>query len=149
METRLRVLLVLAGLPTPEVQVTVSADGRTFRFDLAYPQERIAIEYDGAHHFDSEAQKKADVRRNDPLRREGWTIVSVVSRGILRDPAGTIDQIAWLLTDRGRSVRRSAEWTVHFPQAARDRRGLPGGLSPAPAESCDSAMRDFSPHQTR
>ena len=116
METRLRVLLVLAGLPTPEVQVTVSADGRTFRFDLAYPQERIAIEYDGAHHFDSEAQKQAAVRRNDPLRREGWTIVSVVSRGILRDPAGTIDQIAWLLTDRGRRVRRSAEWTVHFPQ---------------------------------
>ncbi|MFK4495194.1 hypothetical protein [Dermacoccus sp. GAS27A] len=39
-----------------------------------------------------------------------------MSRGILRDPAGTIDQIAWLLTDRGRRVRRSAEWTVHFPQ---------------------------------
>ncbi|HTK66607.1 MAG TPA: hypothetical protein VL595_29805 [Pseudonocardia sp.] len=48
METRLRLLLVRAGLPAPEVQYEL-VDQYGFvvaRFDLAYPEARLAIEYD-------------------------------------------------------------------------------------------------------
>jgi len=52
METRLRLLLVLAGLPVPVVQHELR-DHRgvvVARFDLAYPEALLAIEYDGLGH---------------------------------------------------------------------------------------------------
>ncbi len=49
METRLRLLLVLAGLPEPTVNVIVRGpDGEWLRrFDLCYPIFRLVVEYDG------------------------------------------------------------------------------------------------------
>lgn len=54
METRLRLLLVMNGLPGPEAQVELRAqDGRfVARVDLYYPEPGLALEYDGANHRD-------------------------------------------------------------------------------------------------
>lgn len=48
-ESRLRLLLVLAGLPEPEInRIIRTADGEWLhRFDLCYPALRLIIEYDG------------------------------------------------------------------------------------------------------
>ena len=46
MESRARMALVLGGLPAPAVQHLVVVRGRRYYLDLAYPQHRIAIEYD-------------------------------------------------------------------------------------------------------
>lgn len=52
METRLRLLLVLAGLPRPVAQHPVQdpLTRTAVRLDLAYPDRRIGIEYEGGHH---------------------------------------------------------------------------------------------------
>jgi hypothetical protein len=52
METRLRMLLMLAGLPRPEVQVSIYDDEGDLlgRPDLLYRVQRLAIEYDGGNH---------------------------------------------------------------------------------------------------
>src|SRR5207302_10800471 len=52
METRLRVLLVLAGLPRPEVQVSIQDDEGRFldRPVLLYRRQHLAFEYDGGNH---------------------------------------------------------------------------------------------------
>ncbi len=52
MESRLRLLLVLAGLPRPRARwVVQDPDTRTAVWlDLAYPDLRIGIEYDGEEH---------------------------------------------------------------------------------------------------
>ncbi len=49
METRLRLLLVRAGLPRPEVQWAVQDEAARSAvwLDLAHPEHRIGIEYDG------------------------------------------------------------------------------------------------------
>src|SRR5260370_33111117 len=54
MESRLRMLLVLARLPRPEVQVSVhDEEGRVLaRPDLLYRRQRLAIELDGGNHRD-------------------------------------------------------------------------------------------------
>src|SRR5713101_6549147 len=54
METRLRMLLVLAGLPPPEAQVSIHDDQGRFlgRPDLLYRLHGLAIEYDGGNHRD-------------------------------------------------------------------------------------------------
>ena len=70
METRLRMLLVLAGLPRPEAQVTIR--DRLHRFvgrpDLFYRDERLGLEYDGGTHRDSLAE---DNRRQNRLLQAG------------------------------------------------------------------------------
>ena len=52
METRLRMLLVLAGLPRPHAQVPIHDRSGRFlgRPDLYYPDVRLALEYDGGTH---------------------------------------------------------------------------------------------------
>lgn len=79
-ETRLRLLLVRAGLPRPETQFAVGS----YRLDLAWPDFKVAVEYDGAHHF-TEHQAKRDVQRDYALRKLGWTVIRVTS-GILGNP---------------------------------------------------------------
>jgi very-short-patch-repair endonuclease len=65
MESRLRLTLVMAGLPRPQAQVTLR-DGRHFlgRPDLYYPEARLCIEYDGDIHRD---QLTSDNRRQNRL----------------------------------------------------------------------------------
>jgi hypothetical protein len=51
-ETRLRLLLVLAGLPEPHVNLIIRGRDGSWRrrYDLAYEQLRLIIEYDGRQH---------------------------------------------------------------------------------------------------
>lgn len=68
METRLRLALVLGGLPPPRVQYRLIDRGVCVaRFDLAYPDARLAIEYDGDGHED-DLDRRRDVRAG----RLGW-----------------------------------------------------------------------------
>ncbi len=78
MESRLRVLLVTSGLARPVAQFVVTDPSGSFigRADLAYPDHRIIVEYDGSLHWD---QRRDDDRRRDAMRAAGWTVL-VASR---------------------------------------------------------------------
>jgi hypothetical protein len=50
-ESRLRVRLVLAGVPAPVTQYLIQRGGRFLaRVDLAWPEQKVAVEYDGLWH---------------------------------------------------------------------------------------------------
>lgn len=70
-----RLVIVERGFPLPEVNWPILApDGReVFRLDLAWPEMRIAVEYDGyvAH----EGRAAFDAAREEDLRRRGWIVV--------------------------------------------------------------------------
>lgn len=70
METFLRLSLCEAGLPEPSLQVR-PRPGSPFTGDLGYEEERIAIHYDGALHFDPR-QQTVDQRRNFAFELDGW-----------------------------------------------------------------------------
>lgn len=114
-ESRLRMLLILAGLPEPVLQYVVSASGRTRRLDLAYPELQIAIEYDGEHHFTSEWQFAQDALRLDALARDGWIVVRVIARDLYREPERVVERVASALRQRGESVVIDPAWREHFP----------------------------------
>ena len=79
MESRLRLLLVRAGFPRPEAQYVVRAPSGRFiaRVDLAYPDLRVAVEYDGrAAHPVGLAR---DRERAWELRQAGWVAVHVTA----------------------------------------------------------------------
>ena len=84
MESRTRVALVLAGLP-PEVQYPVVAGGRRYRLDLAYPEHRIAVEYDGAEHR-GQRRARLDLVREAALTAAGWRILRFDADVVLFQP---------------------------------------------------------------
>lgn len=115
METRLRLLMVLAGLPEPVVNPEVVAQGVRFRLDLCYPTIRLAIEYDGRQHRADLRQWDHDIARREWFDRHDWLFVVVVARGIYREPARTLARIATAIAHRGGSVPVLREdWRPHF-----------------------------------
>lgn len=89
METRLRMLLVLAGLPRPEVQVSLYDESGSFlgRLDLYYPNKRLAVEYDGATHRDS---LTSDNRRQNRLVDAGYRLLRFTAADVLSTPARVV-----------------------------------------------------------
>lgn len=74
-ESRLRWVLIAAGLPEPEINPTIVIRGRRVaRLDLAYRETRLAIEYDGDWHAET---VEYDRQRLDTLRSAGWTVLTV------------------------------------------------------------------------
>jgi Protein of unknown function (DUF559) len=83
-ESWVRVAVVRAGLPPPIPQFeVVTSEGVRYRLDLAWPDLRVAVEYEGAHHF-VDAQIVRDDRRLHDLAAAGWHVVRV-SATDLRD----------------------------------------------------------------
>jgi hypothetical protein len=74
-ETRLRMLIVEAGLPRPEVQWVVQDErARTAVWlDLAWPEQMIGIEYEGADHTSPDRVLR-DAGRYTRLVDDGWRI---------------------------------------------------------------------------
>ncbi len=118
METRIRLLIVLAGLPEPQVNFIVRlANGKwRWRFDLCYPDYKLIIEYDGRHHAYDDEQWSRDLERREWLDQDGWRIVIVVSEGIYENPLRTLQRVRAALEERGARVPKSfkQEWTRHF-----------------------------------
>lgn len=82
-ESRVRVALVVAGLqPVPQFEVHAAGEF-VARVDLAFPDARLAVEYEGAYHFADE-QIVRDDARYARLRAAGWRFIRV-SAADLRD----------------------------------------------------------------
>lgn len=57
-------------------ELTDTVTGRGVRLDLAWPDRRFAIEYQGDHHR-SPSQWRKDMTRRENLRLAGWTILEL------------------------------------------------------------------------
>jgi very-short-patch-repair endonuclease len=75
-ETRLRLLLHCSSLPDPVAQFRVvdEAGRRVARVDFAWPEHRLALEYDGAWHGEP-GQFRRDRDRLNRLTAAGWRVV--------------------------------------------------------------------------
>lgn len=98
METRLRLLLLGAGLDGLEPQFVVRNSAGSFvaRVDLAFVGAKVAVEYDGAWHW---RQRRADDRRRDALRDLGWTVLVVSAEDYYRFPRSIVARIEQALRD--------------------------------------------------
>jgi len=89
METRLRLVLILGGLPRPLAQVQLHDEHGQFvaRPDFYYPEQRLALEYDGASHRDSLA---ADNRRQNRLMDAGYRLLRFTAADVLSCPESVV-----------------------------------------------------------
>lgn len=85
-ETRVRLFLRGGGLPEPVAQYEIRYRGDfVARVDFAWPEHKVALEYDGAWHGGKE-QFARDRRRLNRLQEAGWRVVFVTAAD-LQDPA--------------------------------------------------------------
>jgi hypothetical protein len=84
-ESWIRLAIIDAGLPDPQLQLVVVLEGREFRLDLAYEKHRVAIEYDGREFHATRSQQLADEARRELLRAHGWIVIVVTKMDLDRD----------------------------------------------------------------
>ena len=101
-ETELRLRIVRAGFPEPEVNARlVNRYGAFMAFgDLAYRKYRVLIEYDGGQHRDDEAQFHRDIDRLDDVVEEDWRVIRV-DKSHLRRRATLVGRIRTALLAAG------------------------------------------------
>jgi hypothetical protein len=117
MESRLRLIWVLGGLPRPLVNVPLYAThtGASLgRPDLLDVEAGVVVEYDGAHHRDP-AQHRADNAREHLLEDAGLIVIRFDGHDTLVTQSKTIDVMRsarrrGLQRDR-RLDRWSTTWT--------------------------------------
>ncbi|MFE6236351.1 hypothetical protein [Cellulosimicrobium sp. NPDC057862] len=82
-ESLVRWLVVDAGLPHPEPNLTVTTWRGTYRLDLAWMAHRVAVEFDGAVKYsggeygDPRGRLLAEKARHDALVEAGWLVLRV------------------------------------------------------------------------
>ena len=96
METRLRMLLILAGLPRPRTQVEIRDRwGRVIgRPDLYYEEYKLGIEYDGGLHCDMLAE---DNRRQNRLLKAGVRLLRFTAGDVLGNPDRVVEEVRSML----------------------------------------------------
>ncbi len=102
METRLRLMIVLARLPEPACNAQIrSADGRFLaRGDLVLSRWKVLVEYDGWQHERDGRQRQRDRERREQLEAEGWRVI-VVTYEDMRAKRDVVRRVHAALVQRG------------------------------------------------
>jgi hypothetical protein len=95
METRLRMIIVQAGLPRPQVQWVVQdvAARTAVWLDLAWPEHRIGVEFEGGGHT-TPVQVLRDAGRYTRLVDRGWRIYRYTKYDVYGDPGRIVEELS-------------------------------------------------------
>ncbi|WP_181762916.1 endonuclease domain-containing protein [Rhodococcus spelaei] len=101
-ETRTRLLVVRAGFDKPDTQFLLVDDrGRLVaQVDMAWPEYRVVLEYDGDLHRERDRYAR-DVRRRNSIRRLGWDVVVATKELVVRHPDELLERVASALLAGG------------------------------------------------
>jgi very-short-patch-repair endonuclease len=80
-ETRVRLLLIDAGLPrlTTQIPVFDHVERRWYYVDMGWEDLKVGVEYEGDYHRTDRARYVKDIKKRDALTRLGWRVVWVLN----------------------------------------------------------------------
>ena len=80
-ETWLRLLVIKHGFPRPQTQIPVYDEFGVLVavFDLGWEELKIAMDYEGAHHWMSRARINHDIRKAEAVAELGWIDLRVTA----------------------------------------------------------------------
>jgi very-short-patch-repair endonuclease len=73
--------------------LSVRFDGESFRIDIAFPELKIAIEYDSPFTHSAPSRFRSDRRKWNILKRHGWVVLNYTWEQISTDWANTLAEI--------------------------------------------------------
>jgi len=95
-ESRLRVIVVTAGLSGLEANFPITTSGGfNYRADLAFPERKLIVEYQSAFH-ETPARFRADMTRISRLEADGWRVMQI-NADDLDDPIELVARIRHML----------------------------------------------------
>jgi very-short-patch-repair endonuclease len=107
METMLKQLLRRHGLPMPRFQFKIWHEGRFIgRVDAAYPEHRIAIEYDSYQHHIGGRAIDRDNERRAQLSGIDWETITFTASSIRRGGGAQLETLRRRLLGFGAAGRR-------------------------------------------
>ena len=85
MECRCTLVMLRHGLPQPvkHWKILIPELAHEATVDIAYPKQRVIIEYDGDAHRRDKRQYRWDERKRQALRAMGYTVIVVFADDIL------------------------------------------------------------------
>lgn len=93
-EARVVRLVRQLGLPEPRINYRVQVGGRRRYLDLAWPDAKVAVEFDGFVPHSVRRVFDDDRARQNDLVDDDWSVLRVTKTMLDRDPVGTFRQIA-------------------------------------------------------
>lgn len=80
-ESWLRLVLLRAGFPAPQTQIPVYDEyGQLVaELDMGWEQIKLAVEYDGDHHWTDRRQFRRDITRSEAVAHLGWIVIRVTA----------------------------------------------------------------------
>lgn len=87
MESEARLAMIDGGLTGfVEQHKVIDRDGREWRVDFAWPEFKLAIEYDGFDYHKSPTDLARDREKDNALREAGWTVLHITADDVRRHP---------------------------------------------------------------
>lgn len=94
MESESRLMMIDGGLPLPVLQYPiVDRDHRTWRVDFAWPEQRLAVEYDGVVWHEGPEAFAYERQRRAALQEVGWVVIPIIADDVRRRPWQTVRRI--------------------------------------------------------
>lgn len=94
MESETRLVFIDGGLPLPELQYEIVDNrGRRWRVDFAWPETKLAAEYDSAEWHANPDAFKHDRMKIARLQECGWTSIPIVVEDVRRHPRDLVARV--------------------------------------------------------
>jgi very-short-patch-repair endonuclease len=111
-ETRVLRMVHELGLPRPRVNYRVQVGGKRRYLDLAWPEAKVAVEFDGFVPHSTRRVFDDDRARQNDLVAADWTIFRVTKTMLDADPAGTFRPVAAVLARKSPHAAKDAQEQV-------------------------------------
>lgn len=99
-ELEMQELLSAFGITGWRGNITTKISGRNFILDIAFEEQKVAIEIDSEKYHLNQTAFHEDRSRHNLLTAEGWIVLHITPRAIRRSPKEVIKQVASTLKCR-------------------------------------------------
>jgi hypothetical protein len=94
MESEARLVMIDGGLPRPVLQYElIDLTGRLWRLDFAWPEFRVAAEYDGVDWHSGPDAFRRDRKRSAALQDMVWVVVPIIAEDVRYRPVELVARI--------------------------------------------------------
>lgn len=95
MESEARLVMIDQGLPLPELQYVIHGRAaESWRVDFAWPDHRVAAEYESIEWHAGRAEMLRDKRRFAAIQQLDWTVIPIVVTDVRQYPSQLAGRIA-------------------------------------------------------
>ncbi|MEZ0362223.1 endonuclease domain-containing protein [Mycobacterium sp. pUA109] len=94
MESEARLVMIDGGVPPTALQYRImDATSRVWRVDFAWPEHRLAVEYDGLDWHSGPQALVYDRMRRAALQEVGWEVLAIIFDDVRRRPQDMVRRI--------------------------------------------------------